>query len=397
MFTIDPKVPLPTSFVNYAVRNLAGMLLSRILREATAAAADPPNKGKLNVYAEAIVDDLPFYKDWLLVKLRAFCAYKKWNIPRVAALERAELSSAPPQSEQPASAVCISSSSTSRTGVTALPVRNSVPNGQIPPSRSQKPGSSGNKRVKSSLAPSLSRTTTGNSVAKSAKLSVSPFKAAGSSQGHQSRNESALDKLWIGFQPESPRASRGDVNPDEGGGGLALLLLLFALAISALLVGAGCCGQGRSWAAHGVAVRRGPTRECLRWGLGMLRGRAEFGSCHRQHFSLLGVMTKKNREVFVSAAGGMLRLSGSDSAQCLLGPGTPSSSSSSSSPTAAVATLRLAECSARGAALWEPRYSDGALLWAGRWCLQVRADASARLVALSAPGDCARLVLPGAS
>lgn len=76
------QVPLPQGIVNYFVRNLAGVLLSNITKKAIRAAKD-----KNSVYAEAIVADAPFYRDWMLSKLKEYCALKGWDVPRVLALE----------------------------------------------------------------------------------------------------------------------------------------------------------------------------------------------------------------------------------------------------------------------------------------------------------------------
>ncbi len=75
IFTIDPKVRVPQSIINFAVKNLAGLLLCRIQNEAKKASDEP----ETSPYAKAIKNNKPFYRDWLLTKLSAYCEFKGWG------------------------------------------------------------------------------------------------------------------------------------------------------------------------------------------------------------------------------------------------------------------------------------------------------------------------------
>ena len=77
---MDPRVAIPRSIVNFAIRKLAGLLLYLIQRQAQYVHEqnhDCP-------HARRIRENTDFYKEWLLPKLTAVCAKNGWDVPQVS-------------------------------------------------------------------------------------------------------------------------------------------------------------------------------------------------------------------------------------------------------------------------------------------------------------------------
>ena len=79
---VDLRCPLPQPIVNFFVRNLAGMILHSLQKQATKIISDPFSK-----HGQRIRDDKEFYTEWLLKKLQQFCAFKNWDVPEIVCLK----------------------------------------------------------------------------------------------------------------------------------------------------------------------------------------------------------------------------------------------------------------------------------------------------------------------
>lgn len=78
---VDPNTPLPKSFVNFVMRNLAGVLLHCLQKQAQKVLANPNSE-----HAHRIREEHNMYSLWLLPKLLDVCYFKGWGLPCVAML-----------------------------------------------------------------------------------------------------------------------------------------------------------------------------------------------------------------------------------------------------------------------------------------------------------------------
>ena len=84
--TIDPRVALPRTIVNFAIKKLAGVVLWLIQKKALAVAqAKDPTKCPHN---QAIDRNTDFYAGWLLPKILDVCSLKGWSVPKVGVIAR---------------------------------------------------------------------------------------------------------------------------------------------------------------------------------------------------------------------------------------------------------------------------------------------------------------------
>ena len=74
--TVDPKVSVPRAVVNFAIKNLAGILLY-LLQSQAAFIRDHPECP----HAQRISENKAFYKEWLLPKITALCQQQGWEPP----------------------------------------------------------------------------------------------------------------------------------------------------------------------------------------------------------------------------------------------------------------------------------------------------------------------------
>lgn len=79
---LDPKTNLPASLVNFATKQLVGVLV-HLLQEAARKISNDPTK---NPHAKKIRED-PFYRDVLLPKNEMWCELYKWTMPQLSVLE----------------------------------------------------------------------------------------------------------------------------------------------------------------------------------------------------------------------------------------------------------------------------------------------------------------------
>mmetsp|Transcript_5439 Transcript_5439/g.8929 ORF Transcript_5439/g.8929 Transcript_5439/m.8929 type:complete len:896 (+) Transcript_5439:182-2869(+) len=79
---IDPNLPLPKSLLDFIMRKMCGVVLSKLQNAAKKVDKDPVR----NEHAQRMRQEHEFYKDWLLPKFEAFCKMSHWEMPVVAAL-----------------------------------------------------------------------------------------------------------------------------------------------------------------------------------------------------------------------------------------------------------------------------------------------------------------------
>lgn len=78
---VDPNTPLPRSLVNFVMRNVAGVLLHCIQKQAQKVLMNPNSE-----HAHRIREEHPVYVLWLLPKLLDYCYYRGWGFPCVTML-----------------------------------------------------------------------------------------------------------------------------------------------------------------------------------------------------------------------------------------------------------------------------------------------------------------------
>lgn len=78
---IDLHCPLPTPMVNFVVRHLAGVILLSMQQQVKRIMEDPSCR-----HGQRIRQDKHFYTDWLLKKVKLFCAFRGWEIPQINCL-----------------------------------------------------------------------------------------------------------------------------------------------------------------------------------------------------------------------------------------------------------------------------------------------------------------------
>src|SRR3546814_423252 len=69
---VDPNTPLPKSLVNFAMRNMAGVLLHCLQKQAHKVLTNPDSE-----HAHRIREEHAVYTLWLLPKLLDFCYFKR--------------------------------------------------------------------------------------------------------------------------------------------------------------------------------------------------------------------------------------------------------------------------------------------------------------------------------
>lgn len=79
---IEPNIHLPQVLLNFVIRNLAGMFLYLVQRQAikTSQDANCPHNQRIR-------ENKAFYQDWLLPKLQKYCESQHWEMLTVKAFE----------------------------------------------------------------------------------------------------------------------------------------------------------------------------------------------------------------------------------------------------------------------------------------------------------------------
>jgi len=84
---IDPNLSfIPQSLIDYCMKKLCGILLSRLQGAARTILKDPVN----SLHARRMREDAQFYRMWLLPKFRSYCEDLGWELPPVAAFNVSE-------------------------------------------------------------------------------------------------------------------------------------------------------------------------------------------------------------------------------------------------------------------------------------------------------------------
>lgn len=79
---IDPNLSLiPQSLIDFIMKKLCGVLLSKLQGAAKRAAKDPVH----NAHAKRMRQEHAFYQSWLLPKFQAYCGKFNWEMPTIAA------------------------------------------------------------------------------------------------------------------------------------------------------------------------------------------------------------------------------------------------------------------------------------------------------------------------
>ena len=86
IYTVDPRANIPQFVLNFAIKNLAGMLLYLLQTQADKIRTDMECR-----HAVRMRENSAFYHDWLLPKFRDYCALRQWPQPTIAALKEAGL------------------------------------------------------------------------------------------------------------------------------------------------------------------------------------------------------------------------------------------------------------------------------------------------------------------
>ena len=84
---IDPNLSfIPQSLIDYCMKKMCGILLTRLQGCARATLNDPVR----SPHARRMREDVQFYRLWLLPKFRSYCGDLGWDLPPVAALNVSE-------------------------------------------------------------------------------------------------------------------------------------------------------------------------------------------------------------------------------------------------------------------------------------------------------------------
>lgn len=84
---IDPNLRfVPQSLIDYCMKKMCGILLSRLQGTARGVLKDPVH----SLHARRMREDAQFYRLWLLPKFRAYCEDLGWDLPPVAAFNVSE-------------------------------------------------------------------------------------------------------------------------------------------------------------------------------------------------------------------------------------------------------------------------------------------------------------------
>jgi hypothetical protein len=89
IYTIDPRASIPQFLLNFAIKNLAGILLYVLQTQAAKVHTDQDCK-----HAIRMRESTAFYGNWLLPKFRDYCACRGWPQPTIAALKEAGIAPA---------------------------------------------------------------------------------------------------------------------------------------------------------------------------------------------------------------------------------------------------------------------------------------------------------------
>lgn len=81
LITCNPRANLPQKFINFIIRNLAGMFMHFFQTKVKKVAADPESSHGQRVRANP-----EFYVKWLLPKLREYCDLRGWDQPAIVCL-----------------------------------------------------------------------------------------------------------------------------------------------------------------------------------------------------------------------------------------------------------------------------------------------------------------------
>lgn len=79
---INPNLPLPQYVIDFVMRKMCGVLLSKLQTAAKKASKDPVRCA----HARKVRQEKEFYNSWLLPKFEAYCETMKWEMPKVNAL-----------------------------------------------------------------------------------------------------------------------------------------------------------------------------------------------------------------------------------------------------------------------------------------------------------------------
>jgi hypothetical protein len=81
---VDPNLHfLPQSFIDFALKKMAGVVILKLQHAAKRVVADPIK----NPHARRMREDVTFYRDWLLPRFQRHCKDLGWEMPPVKALE----------------------------------------------------------------------------------------------------------------------------------------------------------------------------------------------------------------------------------------------------------------------------------------------------------------------
>mmetsp|Transcript_8049 Transcript_8049/g.11680 ORF Transcript_8049/g.11680 Transcript_8049/m.11680 type:complete len:877 (-) Transcript_8049:46-2676(-) len=79
---INPNLPLPQYMIDFVMKKMCGVLLSKLQTAAKKASKDPVRCA----HARKVRQEKEFYEAWLLPKFEAYCQTMKWEMPKVRAL-----------------------------------------------------------------------------------------------------------------------------------------------------------------------------------------------------------------------------------------------------------------------------------------------------------------------
>jgi hypothetical protein len=79
---LDLKMHLPQAMINFLIKNLAGIILYKFQCQVIKV-----QKNSNSDHAKRIRQDVEFYRDWLLPKIKEYCWFKEWEQPIVTSLD----------------------------------------------------------------------------------------------------------------------------------------------------------------------------------------------------------------------------------------------------------------------------------------------------------------------
>jgi hypothetical protein len=74
---VDPKAPLPSTLLNFIIRNIAGLLLYFFQQKVLAVSNDPNCSHNVRM-----IENKEFYINWVYEKVKRYCMKKGWACPK---------------------------------------------------------------------------------------------------------------------------------------------------------------------------------------------------------------------------------------------------------------------------------------------------------------------------